>query len=149
MKKPILILPAMLFFAFNLSFAQKIQQSQVPSLILNNFKKSFPKALDAEWEIKNGLYEVEFETGLSRTDHEILYNATGQQVKHEEEISRNQLPKPVLTKINSEFRGYRVSDVKKTTTGSTITYRAELEKKPEEWKVVFSPEGKIISKLAD
>lgn len=139
---------ALVLFA-NTATAQDLQQSQVPSLVVNSFQKTFPKAFDVEWELDGENYKVEFETGLLGTDHDAWYNKTGKLIRHKEEISKSELPQKVLAKINSDFNGYRVEDVKKITEGDKATYTLELKTISEEWKVAFDSEGNVLSKVAD
>lgn len=129
--------------------AQDIHQNEVPSVILNSFQKSFPKASDIDWEIKGNYYEVEFETGFLGDDHKVLYSRDGKLVKHEEEISKSNLPKTVLASINKSFPGYRTDDIKKITEGRKVIYSIELKNYSQEWKVVFDAQGKILQKRED
>lgn len=129
--------------------AQDIRQSEVPSVILNHFQKSFPKAADIDWEIKGNLYEVEFETGFLGDDHKILYSRDGKLVRHEEEISKSNLPKTVLASIKRSFNGYRTNDIKKITEGGKVIYNVELKNYSQEWKVVFDEQGRILQKKED
>lgn len=129
--------------------AQDIRQSEVPSVILNHFQKSFPKAADIDWEIKGNYYEVEFETGFLGDDHKILYSRDGKLVRHEEEISKSNLPKTVLASIKRSFNGYRTDDIKKITEGGKIIYNVELKNYSQEWKVVFDAQGRILQKKED
>ncbi|MBO6185038.1 MAG: PepSY-like domain-containing protein [Chryseobacterium sp.] len=129
--------------------AQDIHQNEVPSIILNNFQKTFPKASDIDWEIKGNLYEVEFETGFLGDDHKVLYSRDGKLVRHEEEISKSNLPKTVLVSIKKSFPGYRTDDIKKITEGGKVIYNVELKNYSQEWKVVFDTQGRILQKIAD
>lgn len=129
--------------------AQDIRQSEVPSVILNHFQKSFPKAADIDWEIKGNYYEVEFETGFLGDDHKILYSRDGKLVRHEEEISKSNLPKTVLASIKRSFNGYRTDDIKKITEGGKVIYNVELKNYSQEWKVVFDSQGRILQKRED
>lgn len=129
--------------------AQDIRQSEVPSVILNHFQKSFPKAADIDWEIKGNYYEVEFETGFLGDDHKILYSRDGKLVRHEEEISKSNLPKTVLASIKRSFNGYRTDDIKKITEGGKVIYNVELKNYSQEWKVVFDAQGRILQKKED
>lgn len=149
MKKIILIVSFAFTCFANTAFGQDIPQSQVPSVIVNNFQQTFPKAFDVEWELKGETYKVEFETGLLGTDHKVWYDKTGKLVRHKEDISKSDLPQKVLAKINSDYRSYFVSDVKKITEGSKVTYTLELKTFTEEWKVAFDTEGNVLSKVAD
>lgn len=150
MKKNILLALFVLFGTSRI-FAQDIPQSQVPSVVVNSFQKSFPKATDVEWELQNAdqLYKVEFETGLAGYDHDAWYDKTGKLVKHKEEISRNDLPPSVTAKINTDYKGYRIDDVKKITEGNVVTYSLEIKSGKEEWKLVLDAGGNVLSKVAD
>lgn len=149
MKKYILITAIAFLFSSNIALAQDIPQSQVPSVILNSFQKSFPKASDVEWELEGELYKVEFETGLISKDHDAWYDKTGKLLKHEEDISKSDLPQKVQARINTDFNGYRTDDIERITEGDKITYTLELKKMSEEWKVVIDSEGNVLSKVAD
>ena len=129
-------------------FSQDIPQSQVPSLIVNNFRQAFPKVSDEEWEIKGEQYSVEFETGFF-TDHEAWFDQTGKMVKHKQDISRSDLPKVVQAKISKDFSGYRIDDIIKIKMNEVVTYTVELNNLTHEWQVVFNGQGKVLTQLAD
>jgi len=129
--------------------AQDIPQSQVPAVVINSFQQKFPKAADMDWELKGDLYEVEFETGLLGTDHEAWFNKTGKMIKHKEDISKRDLSKTVTAKLNQDFPGYRIDDVKKVTEGQKVTYTLEAKKGLDEWKIAIDAQGKVLSKIAD
>lgn len=149
MKRSFLVsLFAIILFA-NAALGQEIPQSQVPSLIINNFQKSFSKVFDVEWELDGENYKVEFETSLFGPDHNVWYDKTGKQIRHKEEITKNDLPQKVLATISTTFNGFRIDDVKKITEGGKVIYTLELESRTEEWKVTFDAGGNILSKIAD
>ncbi|MBW3524496.1 MULTISPECIES: PepSY-like domain-containing protein [unclassified Chryseobacterium] len=147
--KNLILTISILGLSINNISAQDIRQSEVPSIILNNFQKTFPKASDIDWEIKGNLYEVEFETGFLGDDHKVLYSRDGKLVRHEEEISKSGLPKAVLASIKRSFNGYRTDDIKKITEGGKVIYNVELKNYSQEWKVVFDAQGKILQKRED
>ena len=149
MKRSILIGFVALLFNANVSLGQDIPQSQVPSLVINNFHKTFPNASDAEWEQQGDLYKVEFETGLLSTDHDAWYDKAGKLTEHKEEISKRDLPQKVLTTIKRDFNDYRIDDVKKITKGNSIAYTLELKSFTEELKVAFDANGNVLSKALD
>ncbi|OBW39515.1 hypothetical protein AB670_04125 [Chryseobacterium sp. MOF25P] len=147
--KNLILTISILGLSFTNISAQDIHQSEVPSIILNSFQKTFPKASDIDWEIKGNLYEVEFETGFLGDDHKVLYSRDGKLVRHEEKISKSNLPKTVLASIKRSFNGYRTDDIKKITEGGKVMYNVELKNYSQEWKVVFDAQGKILQKIAD
>ncbi len=132
-----------------LAFGQKIHKSDVPSLIINSFYQHFPLAYDVEWKKEQEVYKVEFETGVRRNDHTVWFDSFGKIIKHKEEISKSKLPEEVLLKLSSEFRDYRVSDIKRITEKDETVYTLELKKMHEEWKVSFDKNGKLLSKIPD
>lgn len=149
MKKNILTAALALFLSAGSAFSQDILQSQVPSLALNNFQQSFPKASNVEWELKGDLYKVEFEIGLLGVDHSAWYDKTGKMIKHKEEISSTDLPKSITAAINKDFKGFRISDVKKISEGNNVSYTLELKSFTQEWKMAYDSEGKLLQKIAD
>lgn len=103
-----------LFFATTVVFAQDIPQSQVASVVVNQFNIDFPKAKDVEWEFKNNVYNVDFEQGWSK-DFEAWYSVDGNQIRVEEELSKHELPKTISASIETKFPSYRIDDVEKIT----------------------------------
>jgi hypothetical protein len=148
MKRITFAITASLLLVSATALAQDIPQSQVPSVVLNHFKKAFPKAYDIEWEIKNKQYCAAFETKLSK-DHKACYNTSGELLKHTEDISARVLPGSVRSAVKNNFSGYRIDDVKKITTGSTVQYSVELKSIKEELKVYFDDKGNILKQHAD
>ena len=131
------------------AFAQDIPQSQVPAVVVNSFQQKFPKAKGIDWELKAGLYEAEFETGLFGTDHEVWIQSNGKIVRHKEELAKNDLPKAVIAKVKKDFPGYRIEDVKKITEEQKITYAFEVKSRTDEWKLVVDTQGDILGKIRD
>jgi hypothetical protein len=125
------------------SIAQEIHQNQVPSVIVNNFKKEFPKARDIEWEQNGDLYNVEFEIGFF-TDFEAWFNASGELIKYSEEISKKNLPKAIKNTIKNSYSGYTIDDVKKFTENKAIIYYVEIEKGREELTLMVLENGKLL-----
>lgn len=138
---------AMAFIAFT-GNAQDISEAQVPSVVLNKFKQTFPKASDVEWEKKGDRYEVDFEIGFS-TDHEIIYTAEGEVVRHKEDIGADALPANVQAAVKAEFPDFRMDDTERITESGNVTYSMELKTLREEWKVVYDANGALLSKVAD
>ena len=80
MKKKAIQLLVVIMMTTGTIIAQDMRQSDVPSVVVNNFKKEFPKAKDVEWEMKGDVYNVEFEIGLF-TDYKAWYEASGKIIK--------------------------------------------------------------------
>jgi len=149
MKRTIFFSTLIVALSFITVSAQDIPKSQVPAVVMNSFQQIFPKATDMDWELKGDVYEVEFETGLLGTDHEAWFNNNRKLIKHKEDISKRDLKKTVMTKLNKDFPGYRIDDVEKITEGQKVTYTLEAKKGFDEWKIAIDAQGKVLSKIAD
>ncbi|NIJ44193.1 hypothetical protein FHR24_000632 [Wenyingzhuangia heitensis] len=144
MKHSVLIATTLLTFGF--TQAQDLFTSEIPSVILNNFNLKYPKARDVEWERKGTNYEVEFETNWNK-DHEIWYSATGEIVKHKEDISKKELPEKIQNKINIDFKGYYINDVERVVAYNKTHYKMDVNALlKDNWEIVIDQNGEILSK---
>ncbi len=131
------------------AIAQDIPQSQVPAVVVNSFQQKFPKAKKVEWEVKGNVYEVEFETGLFRTDQEAWFQPNGKVLRYKTEINKKELPKSVLDRVKRDFPGYRIEDAKKINAEQKVSYAFEVKNGKEEWKLVLDPQGNVLTKVRD
>ncbi|MGO3708159.1 PepSY-like domain-containing protein [Mesonia hippocampi] len=143
MKSKTIQLVALMVLGTGTIFAQDIPSSQVPSVIVNNFKKEFPKANDIEWEMQGDLYNVDFEIGWF-TDYEAWFTASGKLIKQTQEISKSDIPKAVANAIKTQYKEYRIEDAKKIIENGVETYKIELEKWDEDFDVIYSKSGNLI-----
>lgn len=148
MRKSILIILAAGLLFSNTAIGQDISESDVPSVLVNKFKSAYPQATDVDWEMDGELYKVEFETE-GNIDHDIWYNSSGELVRHKEDIAQSELPQAVLSRVNTDFKGYTIEDSQRTTTGSDTVYKLELDSQTDEWEVTIAANGQIIKKEAD
>ncbi len=131
------------------AFAQDISRREVPSIIRNTFQNEFPKAKDTEWEKAGEDYKVEFEIGFWNDDHTAWYNQEGKLVKHQKEIAKKELPTPIHTLLNEQYRWFLITDATQITTDDQTTYKVELKSFFQEWEVLFSETGAIIEQWRD
>src|SRR5690606_36298227 len=111
------------------------------------FQKTFPNAIDVEWERKDPQYKVEFETGVLEHDNEAWYDASGKLLRHEEEIPASGLPAAVLAAIQKDFPGFVTDDGKKVTMGGAVSDIVKLKAHKQKLKVVFDQSGKVLEKV--
>ncbi|UMB61312.1 PepSY-like domain-containing protein [Lutibacter sp. A80] len=143
MKSKIYFLAIALCICSTIVTAQDIPQNQVPSLVINNFKKKFPKAKDIEWEYKKNNYNVEFEIGLF-TDFEAWYDNSGKLIKYSEEISKRNLPKIIQENIKKNYQNYHIDNIEKVVENNSIIYYVEIEKGNNEINLKYLENGKLI-----
>ncbi|MGB2759783.1 MAG: PepSY-like domain-containing protein, partial [Maribacter stanieri] len=68
----------------------------------------------------------------------------------EHEITEADLPQAITSVIASNYAGYKVDSVEKTTVNGSTTYDVELEKGwNDEKDVVFNESGKVLSEMID
>lgn len=144
-----LVLCLFLFAISLMSPAQKVQKANVPAAVSSAFQQEFPKAADIEWKKKDSLYQVEFNLGAPKKDHEVLYNLSGKIVYHEEDIVIDELPPLVLKEIRNLYPGFQIEDIERTENRGVVTYHMEVEKDSEEWKLHLDAEGKVLDKKQD
>ncbi|SMO87745.1 Putative beta-lactamase-inhibitor-like, PepSY-like [Saccharicrinis carchari] len=134
---------AIAFLFAGIAAAQDVHQNQVPSVVVNSFKKEFPKASDVEWDRQGDQYNVEFEIGFF-DDYEAWFSATGKLIRYTQDISSSKLPKAVKEAIKNQYKGYRIDDAEKITENKAVSYSVEIEKGNDELELVFSADGKLI-----
>ena len=135
---------AVALFATNISMGQDLKPADVPVILKEAFSKEYSKATDVEWEKELDHYKVEFE--VNRQDHEVWYNASGNVLKREIEITKAELPQAIRDAIKSKYAGYRVDDVEMIWQNNTTTYEVELEKGQAEILIIFDRNAKVLSK---
>lgn len=129
--------------------SQDIHKSQVPSVIRNNFQKTFPKAKDEDWERKGENFKVEFELGTSDNEHNAWYSKEGLLIRHKEEMSKKNLPEAIRFVINRDYKLYWISEVERIIEGREISYNIKLKSIIREWNLVFSESGEKLSEKRD
>ncbi len=148
MKKQILVFGTAIAIASTLQ-AQDIPQSQVPSIIVNEFNNQFPKATDVEWEMDGNLYNVDFEVSWN-IDHEVWYNTEGKLIKHKEDIAASELPKAVNNRLKTDFKDYSIDDLERITDNGKVVYKMELNAlTQQDLDVVLDANGNVLSQIAD
>ncbi|HET7361714.1 MAG TPA: PepSY-like domain-containing protein [Salinimicrobium sp.] len=131
-------------FAMN---AQDLNKDQVPNEVATAFENEYPQANDVEWEKNADYFDVEFE--IDRKDHEIWYSASGEIVKHEEEVLENDLPSSITNAIASNYSDLHIEDAEMKTENGTTTYSVELENGNQEKTIIFDESGNVIKEYTD
>lgn len=126
------------------TFAQKIKENAVPSVVKNAFQKQYPSAKEVKWEMENGNYEVNFD--LNEVDHSVLMDVNGKVLETEVEIKITELPAGVLEYVKNNYSGQKVKEAAKITDAKgIITYEAEIKGKD----LIFDSNGKFIKESKD
>ncbi len=144
MKKTSIMLVAVLFTS--LSFAQKMQEKVIPAAVTSAFQKKFPIATKASWELENKTeYEAEFK--LNGEEVSANFDNTGKWLETETEIKVSALPAVIQSTLKRDFAGFKVEEASKIESlKNDNCFEAEIEKGEETFDVLFSTDGKVLSK---
>lgn len=133
-----LIVLAFLPIAFG-ACAGTVNQQEIPSVVINAVMTKYPDARDLDWEVKNGIYEAEFDLG--KDDYEVWINAEGTILKIEHEINHTQVPAAILSKLKSDYKDFKPDDAKRIEIGKAVYYEIELDGTLGDQKVVYTASG--------
>ena len=125
----------------NLAFAQDLPSSEVPSIVINSFNRSFPQSSKVEWELKGEIYNAEFD--VDWRDHEVWISKTGAILKHKKEVKKAELPTAISNVITRDYSTYRIDDIDQFEINKRFYYKVELKKHDEEKKIIFDQKGKV------
>ena len=140
MKKTAVTMVVMLFAT--LTFAQKMQEKNVPANVKSTFQKKYPTAKEVKWDKEGEKYEASFD--LNKTDNSVLMDGQGNIIETEVEIELNQLPKGVLEYVKANYKGQKVKEAAKITDAKgTVTYEAEIKG----MDILFDSTGKFIKEI--
>lgn len=110
----------------SLTFAQKLQEKDVPTPVKTAFQKQYPNTKEVKWDKEGEKFEASFD--LNKIDNSVLLDAQGNILETEVEIELNQLPNGVLDYVKTNYKGQPVKEAAKITDGKgTVTYEAEIK----------------------
>ncbi|TWI81134.1 putative PepSY-like beta-lactamase-inhibitor [Lacibacter cauensis] len=128
----------------SLTFAQKIQEKDVPASVKTSFQKHYPSIKEVKWDKEGEKFEASFD--LNKIDNSVLFDAQGNILEAEVEIELNQLPKGILEYVASNYKGQKVKEAAKITDArGTVTYEAEIKG----LDLLFDSNGKFIKETKD
>ncbi|MEO6133452.1 MAG: PepSY-like domain-containing protein [Saprospiraceae bacterium] len=143
--KIVIFAVTLILTAITASNAQKLTSDKVPAAVKSAFKTKFPNVTKVKWELENKDYEGVFT--LNGEEASANFEPNGKWLETEEEIEVSDLTAAVHTALKNDFAGYKVSEASKIESAENgYTYEAEIEKGEESWDVIFTAEGKVLSK---
>ena len=125
MKKITLTVCAALFITF--SYAQKIEEIQVPAAVKQAFATMHPKVSKVKWDKEKDKYEASFRE--NNADNSVLFSSAGTLEETELSIAVSRLPKGVMEYVKTHYKGQKVNEAAKITDAKgTVTFEAEVNK---------------------
>jgi uncharacterized membrane protein YkoI len=115
--------------------------SAVQKAIQEQTKGAEIKGLSTETEKGKTLYEAE--TRLNGHGRDLLFDKTGALVEVEEETTLDAIPAPARSAIQKKAAGGKVLKVETVTSGSRVSYEAEIEKNGQKSECAVKPDGAV------
>ena len=97
------------------------------------------KGISTETEKGKTLYEAE--TRLNGHGRDLLFDKTGTLVEVEEETALDAIPAPARSAIEKKSANGKVLKVETVTSGSKVSYEAEIEKNGKKSEFTVKPDG--------
>jgi len=130
----------------NAAYAQKISGGKVPVAVISAFKAKFPTVAKTNWELEN---TNEYEAGFKLNGEKVSANFdnTGKWLETETEIKASALPASVQTALSKDFAGFKINEASKIeSVRNGNCFEAEIEKGEDTYDVLFTTDGKVLSK---
>ncbi len=145
MKKIIFVLLTAAIMS-NVANAQKISTDKVPAAVTSAFKTKFPTVTKATWEMES---KTEFEANfkLNGIETSANFDNSGKWLETETELKTTALPVAIQSTLKKDFVGFKINEASKIeSVKHGKCYEAEIEKGEESFDVLFTSDGKVLSK---
>ena len=84
-----------------ISFAQDLEESEVPKVVMEKFKKSYTMNDEVDWKKRGENYVAEMD--VNEKEVNITYDTKGNLIQKETELEESEVPKPILKYFNSKY----------------------------------------------
>ncbi len=125
---------------------QNQSNDKIPAAVTSAFHNKFPDAKKVHWDIENATeYEAEFK--LNGAAYSAAFDLSGKWLETETIIKISALPEAVQFALKNDFGSFKINEAAKIETAQNeIRYEAEIEKGEETFDVLFSADGKKLSR---
>ena len=126
--------------------AQKNSTPKVPADVTSAFHAKYPQAIKPDWEVKNqNEYEAEFK--MNNVEYYAQFDGAGHWIETETKVKFSELPSSIQAALCRDFADYKKSAARKIESAvNGNCFEAEVKKGKEEYDLLFSSEGEILSK---
>ncbi len=135
-------LSAIIVFLFLVQFvnAQKVNESDVPQAVKNEFSTLYKGAKAGKWIKEKNNYEAEFM--VAGSEMSVLIDATGKLLETETEMPASALPQAVRDACAKNFVGKKIKEVAKIVDDKgAVKYEANIEGKD----YLFDETGTLVN----
>jgi hypothetical protein len=147
MKKSMFLFFVMVLFAVPVVWAQDLAEKDVPTTVMEAFKKKFPSTTEAKWKKnKSGKLEVDFK--LAGKKAEAKFSPDGKWVSSKQRVEKGQLPAKANEYVKKSYAGYEIDKVvlQEESKDNKKEYDVELKKGNAKEELEFDGEGNFVKK---
>lgn len=121
------------------SFGQKTSKDNIPQVVKDSFKKSFPTVQNEKWEKENQNFEAEFY--LNKQEMSALFDPEGNLIETEVEITIGDLPETIVNYVSKNLSGKKIKEASKITdVAGKVSFEAEVVGKD----YIFGTSGNLL-----
>jgi uncharacterized membrane protein YkoI len=133
---------SLLTFLAVYTYAQDIDQKNVPAVIVNAFQLEYANADDVDWELREGNYRVEFE--LNKKDHRVLLDNKGNILKHRQELWESEIPLALIETVRSKCKYFDLDNAVVNEEGGKAVYYISFEVNNRDCKFWMDERGRLL-----
>jgi len=124
------------------TYAQEIQQKNIPAIVLNAFQLKFPNATDTRWKLETGNYHVRFK--LNNKVNELVISDKGTILKHQRDLYVSEIPPAILETIKLKVPFFDVSDADRIEESGKTVYVISSEINGKTHDFTIDEKGKLL-----
>lgn len=140
MKQTIVLI--LIFFFVGKAFAQNINQSKVPAVVLNSFQLKYPNADDVKWHKKDKNYLVDYKENSKLNN--LVLDFRGNVLKHSQDLYVSEVPDAVQKTIRSKLAYFDMHDADRYEEGGKITYEIRFKQDGRNHFFWTNEKGKLL-----
>ena len=141
MKKIVLALS--LGLALSSVSAQFLASDRVPESVRVEFNRQFPKAKSITWTPEQKGYQASFETHYKK--YFVSYDNEGHIIDQTIELDKIKLPRNIRRKIERNYGDFIIEATYRIDSKNGSDFIVELGRSEEGIKLLFNPQGNLLS----
>ena len=124
------------------TFAQNINQNNIPAVVLNSFQLKYPNAEDVSWKLEKGNYHIKYK--LNGKFNELYLDYKGNVIKYHQDLWGSEVPESVLKTIKSKVKYFDLNDADLMIEGNEIYYEINFEIDGKDHDFWIDEKGKLL-----
>ena len=131
-------------FTFSAIIAQDEDMDGAPLTVEKAFKKMFPKAEMAGWELdEDDNWEASFK--MAGKKQSASFTEDGQWIETETVISQKEIPQMVLASLNKNYPKHKITAAELVENSDGKWYEVEFDRGGSKYEVMFDSKGEIVN----